>query len=66
MRTIKLWKYNRTTGIWAVQRICDPETANQWLKVFQDDAPHEAFILGKRQPKGKPVFPNYMYALGIA
>lgn len=48
---IKLWRYNTTTGIWALQRICDPETAQRWLVIFQTDEPKAQFKLSKNQPK---------------
>lgn len=63
---MKLWKYNRITGYWALAKVCDKENAEAWLHIFQNDEPIEAFILSKHKPAGKPVFPNYMYALGIA
>lgn len=48
---IKLWRYNTTTGIWNLQRICDDDTAAQWLEVFKRDEPRAQFKLSKRQPK---------------
>lgn len=55
MATIKLWKYNRVTGLWDYQRTCEPGTGRDWLAVFRKDEPSETFILGTRKPKGRPV-----------
>jgi hypothetical protein len=47
---IKLWRYNTTTGIWVLQRLCNPETAAQWLAIFQKDMPSAQFKLSKNKP----------------
>jgi hypothetical protein len=49
-----LWKYNKTTGLWALQRVCAEWTAENWLGVFQKDDPEEYFILSRRKPTEKP------------
>lgn len=49
--TTKLWRYNTTTGMWALQRMCDADTAAQWLAVFARDEPAAQFKLAARQPK---------------
>ena len=49
-----LWKYNRRSGLWDFQRTCAPETARQWLQVFQNDEPKETFKLAANMPKGRP------------
>jgi hypothetical protein len=51
MNTTKLWRYNTTTGIWNLQRICDTGTAARWLEMFARDEPTAQFKLAKRQPK---------------
>jgi len=50
-----LWKYNRVTGYWDHQRGCAPETAQQWLEVFQRDEPQESFKLSRKRPSNKPL-----------
>jgi hypothetical protein len=52
--SIKLWKYNRITGYWVYQRECNPDTADQWLVIFQKAEPEESFILRKNKPTKKP------------
>lgn len=52
---ITLYKYDRITGYWNIERQCSEETAEQWLKVFSDDAPNEYFYLSHRKPKHNPV-----------
>ena len=51
---IGLWKYNKVTGSWVLERMCAPDTKDRWLKIFQKDEPDEIFVLSKRKPKGKP------------
>jgi len=51
---IGLWKYNKITGYWNLERQCAAETADQWLEVFQKDEPDEIFKLSLRKPSGRP------------
>lgn len=48
---IKLWKYNRITGYWIIQRECNDNTADRWLAVFQKDEPDELFKLSRNKPR---------------
>ena len=48
---LKLWRYNTTTGYWSLVRICDDQTAAQWLDVFSADEPVAQFKLARKQPK---------------
>lgn len=51
----KLWKYNKRTGYWDLQRsIASPSDEQTWLKTFQDDDPTEHFVLSKTRPSKKP------------
>lgn len=50
---IGLWKYNKTTGYWVLVRMCDNNTASQWLNVWQKDEPNEEFKLSKNKPRSK-------------
>jgi hypothetical protein len=52
--TTNLWKYNRITGLWNHQRICDESTAQEWLKIFSKDEPAETFVVAKHSPKKPP------------
>ena len=47
---IRLWKYNRVTGLWDYQRTVTPETADQWLAIFTRNAPRETFVLSRKMP----------------
>jgi hypothetical protein len=51
---MRLWRYNRITGLWDYQRSCDEETAQQWLGVFRRDEPDETFALAKHRPTKAP------------
>lgn len=48
---LKLFKYNKNTGIWDYVRSVTKENANQWLSVFSKDEPSETFKLSKYPPK---------------
>jgi hypothetical protein len=55
---MKLWKYNRITGLWDFQRAVSPETADSWLAVFQKDQPQEYFRVSKNKPSQAPLIGN--------
>lgn len=51
---MKLWSYRpRPSGgwHWVYERDVTPETAEQWLKVFQADMPNVVFRIQKTKPK---------------
>jgi hypothetical protein len=48
---LKLWKYDKIAGYYVFVRSCDKETAENWLKIFQEDEPDEKFVLSKNKPK---------------
>lgn len=48
---LKLWRLNKITGYWVIQRLCAPETATLWLEVYQKDEPEELFVLSKNKPR---------------
>lgn len=54
MAKIKLWQYNRITGYWAAVRTVNPETAHEWLTVYQSDDPFGYYQVGKNRPSGTP------------
>lgn len=52
----KLWKYNRRTGYWDLQRtITNPHDEQRWLSIFQKDEPSEVFKLSKNRPSDRPL-----------
>jgi hypothetical protein len=57
---IGLWQYNNITGYWKLGRMCNLDTADQWLKVWQKDDPkdqwgHAIFYkLSKNRPNNNP------------
>lgn len=51
---LRLWRYNQTTGYWNYERSVTPETAEQWLAVFQKDEPTAYFKVSRHKPNGKP------------
>jgi hypothetical protein len=51
---IGLWKYNKTTGFWSLERKCADDTASKWLNIFKTDEPDSFFKLSKNRPSGKP------------
>ena len=52
--TTKLWRYNPITGYWSLTRICDAQTAQDWLRVFQADDALGVYRLADRKPTDKP------------
>ena len=48
---MKLWKYNRITGMWTFMRTCEDKA---WLAVFQKDEPDQHFKLSKTRPRLPP------------
>lgn len=51
---VTLWRFNKVSGLWVMERACDTVTAEAWLALYQDDAPNEAFMLSVYKPKHKP------------
>ena len=52
----KLWKYNRRSGYWDLQRtIANPHDEQKWLDIFQKDEPSETFKLSKNRPSDRPL-----------
>lgn len=54
MANLRLWKFNRITGFWAVARSVTPETADEWLRRWQHDEPNEFFVVSKNKPSKPP------------
>ena len=52
--TTKLWRFNPVTGYWSLTRICDTQTASEWLRVFQLDDALGIYRLSTRKPIGNP------------
>lgn len=54
MNKCGLWKYNKVTGMWVLQRTCENENnAHQWLMIFSDDDPDEHFCIAREGGKPK-------------
>ncbi len=51
--TTNLWRFNRTLGVWVLERACAEDTAGEWLARFQKDAPNAKFLLAKKRPVTK-------------
>lgn len=47
---MKLWKYNKVTGLWDYVRNVTTENKNQWLEVFEKAEPKENFKLCRNKP----------------
>jgi len=56
---MRLWKYNKITGLWNVVRSVTAETAVEWLKVWQKDEPKETFVISIRKPSSPKSFRDY-------
>ncbi len=54
MKPLHLWKYNRVTGYWHIERMVDASTKDQWLEIFQSDAPNEFFKVAVNRPNHNP------------
>jgi hypothetical protein len=55
---ITLWRFNKITGFWLSERICEQATAEEWLEIFQKDKPNEIFVLSLFRPKKAPESKN--------
>lgn len=51
---MKLWRYNPITGYWRMERVCGPDTAQQWLIQFSKDEPDARFALSRFAPRVNP------------
>ena len=51
---MKLWKFNSITGFWRVERVCNDDTAQQWLTIFCNDEPQAHFMLSRNAPRFNP------------
>lgn len=51
---MNLWRFNPITGFWRIERTCAPETADQWLALFQTDEPNAHFKLSRFSPRNNP------------
>ena len=56
---MRLWKYNKITGLWNVVRSVTTESAGEWLKVWQKDEPQETFVVLSRKPPSPKSFRDY-------
>lgn len=52
---LMLWKYNKRSGYWQSQRSVADDTAEQWLKTYEQDEPSEYFCLHANRPKYDPI-----------
>jgi hypothetical protein len=51
-----LWKFNKRSGYWSMERTCEEDTAEAWLRIFSEDEPSEYFYLtAKHKPAFDPV-----------
>lgn len=50
-KPLRLWKLDRITGYWELQRDCDPREGHEWLKIFQADEPTALFKLSYKKPR---------------
>lgn len=53
---MKLWKYNKRSGYYDLQRDVSESNANEWLNLFQKDEPNEEFVLSVKRPVKKSRF----------
>lgn len=53
---IGLWRYNTITGYWVMERSCAPDTANEWLHIFQcqSEGSIHLYKLAKKRPTKAP------------
>lgn len=51
---LRLFKFNKRSGIWDVQRVCADDTGPQWLAYFQKEYPGDHFKLSRNKPTGYP------------
>jgi len=49
-----LWSYDNITGYWRLERIVGTDTAENWLRIFQNDEPDVVFKLSKNRPVKAP------------
>lgn len=47
---MKLWKYNKITGLWQFVRSVTADNKDQWLQAFKHYEPMEIFVISQRKP----------------
>lgn len=52
---LSLWRYNKITGIWKLERSVTPETKDKWLEIFKKDSPGEDYVIASKKPSKKPI-----------
>ncbi len=49
--SLQLWRWAMPAGMWRQERSVTPETADQWLAVFQKHEPSVAFVVSANKPR---------------
>jgi hypothetical protein len=50
-----LYRYNKVTGYWKLEREVTPETKDKWLDIFTKDSPKEHFVVSSKKPTKNPM-----------
>jgi len=50
-----LYRYNKVTGYWKLEREVTSETKDKWLDIFTKDSPKDHFVISSRKPTKNPM-----------
>ena len=50
-----LYRYNKITGYWKLEREVTPETKDKWLDIFTKDSPKDHFVISSKKPTKNPM-----------
>jgi len=50
-----LYRYNKVTGYWKLEREVTPETKDKWLDIFTKDSPKDHFVISSKKPTKNPM-----------
>jgi len=50
-----LYRYNKVTGYWKLEREVTPETKDKWLDIFTKDSPKDHFVVSSKKPTKNPM-----------
>ncbi|MEY4578338.1 MAG: hypothetical protein RL701_3041 [Pseudomonadota bacterium] len=56
---MNLYKYEKLTGIWHLERAWEGDPPPEWLATAQAAQPEEAFAMAKYAPRGAPKVPKH-------
>ena len=52
---MSLYRYNKVTGYWKLEREVTSETKDKWLDIFSKDSPKDHFVVSSKKPTKNPM-----------